>query len=451
MAVSAAELFAQPGELPYNLEAEQSVIAAMLIDAGCVPTVIGYLKPESFYRAQHKEIYAIVMRMFVSSQAIDFVTVLDEVCKEDIFPTDADAKIYLTQLVKTLPTTANVEDYARIVRDKYFLRSMVSTFEQVIEASREGSTSPETLMDLAEQGIYDIRRGKETSGFKRIDEVLSLTYDRLQRLGGEDKADYLGISTGFRLLDSMTTGLNRSDLIVLAARPGMGKTAFALNIATNVAAQEKTVAIFSLEMSNEQLAERLLSAEAMVHCERMKRGNLTAEDWNGIAYATQKLAKMPIYLNDSASVTIGEMKGKLRRLKDVSLVVIDYLQLMSSGSKNSGNRVQEVSEMTRSLKIMAKEFNIPVIVLSQLSRGPEARTDKRPMLSDLRESGSIEQDADLVWFLYRDSYYNPQSELPGIAECIIAKNRHGDVGSVGLGWSGQFTKFSNAELAMDDE
>lgn len=280
--------------------------------------------------------------------------------------------------------------------------------------------------------------------------MLISTFDRLQRLGGADRDEYLGIPTGYTGVDRVTTGLNRSDLLVLAARPGMGKTAFALNLAMNVARQGKKVAIFSLEMSNEQLVERLLSSEAFIPSDRMRKGQLTSDDWVNLAVASQAISKMPIYLDDTAGITIGDMKSKLRRLRDVSFVVIDYLQLMQSGTRRSDNRVQEVSEMTRSLKIMAKEFSIPVLVLSQLSRGPESRTDKRPMLSDLRESGSIEQDADIVFFLYRDSYYNDECEEPGIAECIVAKNRHGETGTIKLGWDGQYTKFRNVELARDE-
>ncbi|MEG1849762.1 MAG: replicative DNA helicase, partial [Oscillospiraceae bacterium] len=390
-------------------------------------------------------------RMFIASEPIDFITVLNRVCGEDVFPTDQDAKIYLTELVKILPTTANVEQYAKIVRDKYYLRSIVSTLEQVVAASREGGSDPNELMDLAEQGIFDIRQGRDNSGFTRIDEVLQLAFDRLQRLGGEDRDDYLGIPTGFTMLDAVTTGLNRSDLLILAARPGMGKTAFALNMAINVAKLKRKVAIFSLEMSNEQLVGRLLSSEAFIPSERIRRGTLDSDDWVHLAVATQVLSGLPVYLDDSAGVTIGEMKAKLRRLRDVSLVVIDYLQLLSgTGGRRSENRVQEVSEMTRSLKVMAKEFNVPIVVLSQLSRGPESRADKRPMLSDLRESGSIEQDADLVMFLYRDGYYNPDSDQPGVAECIVAKNRHGETGTIKLGWDGQYTKFRNVELSRDE-
>ena len=437
-------------DLPYNLEAEQSVLGAILLDADCVTTVMQFLKAESFYRQQHQQIFSIIMRKFIASEPIDFITVLDDVAREGIFPSEQDAKIYLTQLVQIVPTTVNVEYYARIVMEKYYLRSLVTTFEKVVTASREQAADSNALMDMAEQSIFDIRQGRDASGLVPVRDVLVATYDRLQRLGGADREEYTGIPTGYRELDRVMTGLNRSDLLVLAARPGMGKTAFALNLAVNVARRGKKVAIFSLEMSNEQLVERLLSAEAFIPSDRMRKGMLTPEDWTNIAVASQAISEMPIYLCDTAGISIGEMKGKLRRLRDVSFIVIDYLQLMQNGAKRSENRVQEVSEMTRSLKILAKEFNIPVLVLSQLSRGPESRTDKRPMLSDLRESGSIEQDADLVLFLYRDSYYNDQCEEPGVAECIVAKNRHGETKTVKLGWDGQYTKFRNVELARDE-
>ena len=434
-------------EVPHSLEAEQSVIASILVDPECINRVLQYVKPEYFYSSSHKAIFSIILRKFLASETIDFVTLLEEVCKEKIFQDDSAAKVYFTEMVKLLPTASNVEEYAKIVRDKFYLRSLVSTFQKVVDASKEGYSSPDTLMELAEQEIYNIRQGKNISGFVKIDEVLLATYDKLQHLTGSDKDDYLGISTGYNLLDAVTTGLNKSDLIILAARPGMGKTSFALNLAANVAKSGKKVAFFSLEMSKEQLVEKVLMSEALVPSDRMKKGTLTGDDWRQVAVVTGELSKLEFYIDDTAGTTLGDMKSKLRRLKDVGVVIIDYLQLMTMGGKRSENRVQEVSELTRSLKIMAKEFNIPVIALSQLSRGPESRSDKRPMLSDLRESGSIEQDADMVWFLYRDDYYNPDCKEPGVAECIIAKNRHGETSTVKLGWDGQYTKFRNAEFS----
>ena len=434
-------------EVPHSVEAEQSVIASCIVEPDCIQRVLQYVKPEYFYVSTHRAIFSIMLRKFLAAETIDFVTLLEDVCKEKIFDDDSAAKIYFTEMIKMLPTASNVEEYARIVRDKYYLRSLVSTFQKVVDASREGYSSPDTLMELAEQEIYNIRQGKNVSGFVKIDEILLSTYDKLQHLTGADKDDYLGIPTGYTLLDAVTTGLNKSDLIILAARPGMGKSSFALNVGTNVAKAGKKVAFFSLEMSKEQLVEKILMSEALVPSDRMKKGTLTGDDWQKIAIVTNELSKLEFYIDDTAGTTLGDMKSKLRRLKDVGVVIIDYLQLMTMGGKRNDNRVQEVSELTRNLKIMAKEFNIPVIALSQLSRGPESRSDKRPMLSDLRESGSIEQDADMVWFLYRDDYYNPDCKEPGIAECIIAKNRHGETSSVKMGWDGQYTKFRNAELS----
>lgn len=446
--INQQQLFAS---LPYNLEAEQSVLGAVLIDASCLPRIMEYLKPESFYRPQHQEIFSIYMQMFVSSKNIDFITVLDEVKKESIFKSDEDAKIYLLQLAQIVPSTSNVEDYAKIVREKSYIRRLIESSGQIIELARNEESDATTLLDMAEQNIFDIRKGKETTGLVRIDEIITEAYDQFQKLSSEDKTEYMGISTGFSALDNVITGLNKSDLILVAARPAMGKSSFALNIATNAALKShKSVAFFSLEMSSEQLVTRMLSSESLIQYQSLRTGELNANDWVRLGMAAQILCKAPIYMDDTPGISIGEMKAKLRRVKDLGLVIIDYLQLLTS-SKRSENRVQEVSEITRSLKIMAKELNVPVITLSQLSRGPESRTDHRPMLSDLRESGSIEQDADIVMFLYRDEYYNPDTEDQNIAEVIVAKNRHGETDSVKMGWDGQFTRFKSLELFKSEE
>ena len=437
-------------QLPYSLEAEQSVLGAILIDPACITRVMEYIKPESFYRPQHQELFSALTRMFVSSQTIDFITVLEMAKREGIFDTDEDAKIYLTQLAQIVPSTANVESYAKIVQEKSYIRSLILASQKVIDLSRDGSTDARTLLDMAEQSIFDIRQGRDASGLTRIDEIILQTYDRLQKLSGEDKEQYMGLPTGFAALDSIITGLNRTDLILVAARPGMGKTAFGLNIAANVATKTgKQVAVFSLEMGKEQLVTRLLSSEALIQSGSLRTGNLKPDDWVKLAMSAQVLSQAPIYIDDTPGVTVAEMKAKLRRFRDLGLVVIDYLQLMSTG-KRSENRVQEVSEITRSLKIMAKELNVPVITLSQLSRGPESRTDHRPMLSDLRESGSIEQDADIVMFLYREAYYNRECEEQNTAECIVAKNRHGETDSVKMGWDGQFTRFKSLEYFRNE-
>lgn len=441
--VPGGEFYSQ--SLPFSLEAEQSVLGAAVIDPGKIPDIMEFMKPEYFYRKQHSELYALLVRMFSVGATIDIITILDNVRKEGIFDTPEDAKIYLAQLAQVVPTTANVASYSRIVQEKYYLRSLITASREIVDNASDPQADATELLNLAEQKIYDIRQGRDTGNIVSISKVLVETYDHLQKISGENRKDFLGISSGYSALDSYTTGLNKSDLILIAARPGMGKTAFALNIAANVGVRsKKPVAVFSLEMSKEQLAQRLLSSEALVESQKLRIGNLTDQDWVNISQATGTLAASPIYIDDSAGITVAEIKAKLRRIKDLGLVVIDYLQLMT-GNKRTESRVQEVSEITRNLKIMAKELNVPVITLSQLSRGTEGRADHKPMLSDLRESGSIEQDADIVMFLYREAYYNEQSDDQSQAKCIIAKNRHGSTGTIDLYWDGQYTRFSSVQ------
>lgn len=431
--------------LPFSLEAEQSVLGAAIIDPARIPEIMEFMKPEYFYRKQHSDIYTVLVRMFSVGENIDIVTVLDNLRKEGVFDTPEDAKVYLAQLAQVVPTTANVAAYSRIVQEKYYLRSLITTSREIVDGASDSQADATELLNLAEQKIYDIRQGKDTGNIVPISKVLVETYDHLQKISGSDRKNFLGISSGYSALDSYITGLNKSDLILIAARPGMGKTAFALNIAANVGLRsKKTVAVFSLEMGKEQLAQRLLSSEALVESQKLKLGNLTDQDWVNISQATGALAAAPIYIDDSAGITVAEIKAKLRRIKDLGLVVIDYLQLMTA-NKRTDNRVQEVSEITRNLKIMAKELAVPVITLSQLSRGTESRSDHKPMLSDLRESGSIEQDADIVLFLYREAYYSDNEEDLTQAKCIVAKNRHGSTGTLDLHWDGQFTRFSSVQ------
>lgn len=443
---------ASSDQLPYSLESEQSILGSVLIDSSCVATVINELKADNFYRRQHRDIFLIVQQMFISGEPIDFITVLEKVGSQNIFADEQDARVYLTSLVQIVPTTSNINAYINIIRDKYALRSLIATFNRVSSASREGGADTAKLLEIAEQGIYDIRQGRQAGELVHISEALGATLDLLQKKSGEGRDEYLGIPTGYHRLDQMMTGLNRSDLIILAARPGMGKTAMALNIAVNVARQNRPVAVFSLEMSKEQLVERLLSSEAYVPSDRLRTGLIEREQWEALAVKTDELARLPIYLDDTGGTTVGDVKARVRRHRGISLIIIDYLQLMY-GDRRAENRVQEVSEMTRALKIMAKQLNVPVLVLSQLSRQNERRADeyKRPMLSDLRDSGSIEQDADIVLFLYREVMYNPVTDNPGIAECIVSKNRHGTTGTVKLGWDGQHTKFSNLEHGYDEQ
>lgn len=438
-------------QMPYNLEAEQSVLGAVLIDSACFAAVIENLRADVFYRPQHQQIFEVMASMFNQNKTMDFITILDEVKDEDIFETSEDAKIYLTNLAQVVPSASNVEAYCKIVREKYYVRRLITASRDIIDMAQESQAESDILLDSAEQAIFDIRQGRNTSAFKHIRTAITETYETLQHLSGEDRDKYKGISSGYPALDHVITGLNKSDLILIAARPGMGKTSFALNIAENVATKgDRTVAVFSLEMSSEQLAQRLLSSQASIEGKLLRTGELSGDDWVRIAMASQVLSKADIYLDDTPGITVGEMKAKLRRLKKVDLVIIDYLQLMSSG-RRIDNRVQEVSEITRNLKILAKELNVPVITLSQLSRGPESRSDHKPMLSDLRESGSIEQDADIVLLLYREDYYaREEAEERNVANCDVAKNRHGEVGVVKLGWDNRYTRFTNLELSRNE-
>lgn len=432
-------------ELPYSLEAEQTVLGALLIDPDVMTTVLEYIKPESFYNEKHRDLFGIIIRMFSIGKTADLITVLNEAVNSGIFESSAQGKTYLANIMQQVPTVSNIESYCKIVEDKFYIRSLVIAAREVIENATDGQETASTLLDSAEQKIYGIRQGKDVDGLTKIDEVIVEAYDHLQKITGPDKDKYLGAKSGFSDLDSVITGLNKSDLLILAARPGMGKTSFALNIATNVCRKsDKQVAVFSLEMSKEQLATRMLSSEALVPSNHLKTGNLSGDDWTRLASGADVLSRMNMYLDDTSGITVPQMKAKLRRIKNLGLVVIDYLQLMSSGRKID-NRVTEISEITRQLKIMAKELEVPVITLSQLARGPESRTDHRPLLSDLRESGSIEQDADIVMFLYRDAYYNKETEKQNISECIVAKNRHGETSTVELVWDGQFTRFSNID------
>lgn len=430
-------------EMPHSVEAEQTVLGAVLLDPEQLPSVMNYIKPESFYVSKHRDLYGIILRQFTLGVDSDIITVVDEAVRENVFESPEAGKSYLAAIMQGVPTLANLESYCRIVEEKFYLRSLIEASTEIIRNCTEGTESASVLLDSAEQMIYDIRQGREVNGLSKIDEVLVGTYDHLQRISGDDKDKFRGARSGYSGLDNVIGGLNKSDLLIVAARPGMGKSSFALNIAANVCrcSFDKEVVIFSLEMSKEQLATRMLSAESMVANDRLMKGNLEPADWEKLARGADRMAEMNLYLDDTSGITTVQMKAKLRRLKNVGLVIIDYLQLMSSG-RRIDNRVQEISDITRQLKLLAKEMDVPVIALSQLSRAVESRTDKRPMLSDLRESGSIEQDADIVMFLYRDGYYNKEKvEDVNLAECIVAKNRHGETGTINMRWNGQYTLF----------
>ena len=434
-------------QLPHSVEAEQAVLGSMLIDPRCVPEVIDKLRVDDFYLRQNREIYETIYSMFNYSLTIDPVTVLENMKKSGYYD-ENQSRGYILQLMDTTPTAANVLEYVEIIRDKTLLRRVAETAGELTALVQEGTDSGQDVLEAAEQRIYAIRQGRAAKGLTPISSVLIEVYDRLSELAASDSA-IPGLSTGLKDLDRAISGLNKSDLILLAARPGMGKTSMALNILLDAGKKSgKTVAFFSLEMSKEQLAMRLISGECFVDNKKLVTGKLTEQDWESVALAADSLNRANILIDDDSSVTVADINAKCRRVDNLGLVVIDYLQLMQSagGKTRSGdNRQQIVSDISRSLKIMAKELNVPVLCLSQLSRANESRTDKRPMLSDLRESGAIEQDADIVLFLYRDGYYNKDSENPNLAECIIAKNRHGETGTVQLQWMPEFTTFSDME------
>ena len=434
-------------QLPHSLEAEQAVLGSMLIDSRSVAEVIGIVRPDDFFLQQNREIYETIYSMFNFSETIDPVTVLEKM-KVQGLATDKTPE-YLMQLMEITPTAANVGQYARIVRDRAMLRNLATAAGEIRETVLAGVGTPEEILESAEKKIYALRNGNAGETLQHIGVVMVGVFDRLDELSRSGNA-FPGLSTGLHDLDKKINGLNKSDLLLIAARPGMGKTSLALNIALSVAKESaKTVAFFSLEMSREQLAMRLLSNESFVDNQKLLTGQLSEEDWTKIAIASSALSQTDIRVDDNPSISVAEMNAKCRRLPNLGLVLIDYLQLMTSAgtgqTSNNANRVQVVSDISRALKIMAKELNVPVICLSQLSRANESRTDKRPMLSDLRESGAIEQDADEVLFIYRDDYYHPDTPEKNVAEVIVAKNRHGETGTVKLQWLPQFTTFADRE------
>ena len=432
-------------QVPHSLEAEQSVLGSILIDSRCITDVVGTVKPEDFYLEQNREIFETIYTMFNFSQTIDPVTVLDKMkelgCYHD------NSREYIVQLMDITPTAVNVARYAKIVQEKAMLRGLGKAAGEISEMVSEQVGSSGEILEAAEKKIYALRKGERGDSLEHIGTTLHKVFDRLTELAESDSA-IPGLSTGLRDLDTKINGLNKSDLLLVAARPAMGKSAFALNIGVNVAKKyKKTVAIFNLEMSREQLAMRLLANESFVELQKLATGKLTEEEWTKLCMASGALSQTDIRIDDNPSVTVADINAKCRRLDNLGLVIIDYLQLMqgSGYGRNNENRVVVVGEISRSLKIMAKELNVPVICLSQLSRAVESRTDKRPILSDLRESGAIEQDADSVMFLYRDEYYNENTEEKGIAECIVAKNRHGETGAVKMQWIGQYQVFTDRE------
>ena len=432
-------------QAPQSLEAEQAVLGSVLIDSRCVADIIGIVRPEDFYLQQNREIFEVIYTMFNFSETIDPVTVLEKMRQMGVY--HDNSRDYILQLMEITPTAANAVRYANIVKDKAMLRGLGQAASDIGQMVYDGVGTPAEMLESAEKRIYALRKGEREDALEHIGVILHKVFDRLTELSQSDSA-IPGLSTGLHDLDNKINGLNKSDLLLIAARPAMGKSAFALNIGVNVAKKyKKTVAIFNLEMSREQLAMRLLASESFIELQKLVTGKLSEDEWGKLCMASAALSQTDIRIDDNPSITVADISAKCRRLDNLGLVIIDYLQLMqgSGYGKNSDNRVTVVGEISRSLKIMAKELNVPVVCLSQLSRAVESRTDKRPILSDLRESGAIEQDADSVMFLYRDEYYHENTEDKGIAECIVAKNRHGETGTVKMQWFGPYQTFTDRE------
>lgn len=434
---------------PHSVESEQSILGSILLDKEAIITVTETIKPEDFYKEAHKIIYECMMKLNNKNEPIDLITLTEELKKQGHLE-DIGGISYITSLSTIVPTTSNVKYYADIVKEKSVLRKLIRVSNDILNLGYDSSIKVEDILEKAEKQIFDISQEKSSEDFQTINSVLMDTYDTIEKLY-TNKEDITGITTGFDDLNKKTNGLQRTDLLLVAARPAMGKTAFSLNLVQNAALKgDASVAVFSLEMSKEQLVQRMLSAQSHVELKKIKTGSLDENDWPRIIDAMSVLSNANIYIDDTPGIKIGELRSKCRKLKiekGLDLILIDYLQLMEGDGGNE-SRQQEISKISRSLKIIAKELNCPVVALSQLSRAPEQRSDHRPMLSDLRESGAIEQDADIVMFLYRDEYYHPDSERKNIGEIIIAKNRHGETGSVELVWLGEIQKFANKAREM---
>ncbi|MBC5998167.1 replicative DNA helicase [Romboutsia ilealis] len=434
---------------PHSVESEQSILGSILLDKDAIITVSETIRPSDFYKEAHKIIYECMLKLSNKNEPIDLITLTEELKKQGHLD-DVGGISYITSLSTIVPTTSNVKYYADIVKEKSVLRQLIKASNDIINLGYENSVKVEEVLERAEKRIFDISQEKASDDFKSINEVLVDAYDMIEKLY-TNKSDVTGITTGFKDLNKKINGLQRTDLILIAARPAMGKTAFSLNLVQNAALKgDASVAVFSLEMSKDQLVQRMLAAQSHVELKKIKTGTLDENDWPRIIDAMAVLSNASIHIDDTPGIKISELRSKCRKLKiekGLDLILIDYLQLME-GEGNNESRQQEIAKISRSLKIIAKELNCPVVALSQLSRAPEQRADHRPMLSDLRESGSIEQDADIVMFLYRDEYYHPDSESKNIGEVLIAKNRHGETGSVELVWLGEVQKFADKARDM---
>lgn len=429
---------------PNDITAEQAVLGSMLVDKDAVVVAIETLKPNDFYREDNKEIYSAMYEIYNNGRHIDMITVKDELVLRGSLEKVGNLE-YLSTLIDNVPTTSNIENYAKIVEEKATVRNLIKAANDILKMGYSGTEEVDSIIEQTEKKIFDVLQNRNTKGYASLKEILITAFDNIEKLY-QNKSKISGIESGFIDLDSKISGLNPSDLLIVAARPAMGKSAFVLNIASYVAMHAKTpVMVFSLEMSKEQLVNRVLCSESEVDSMKLRNADLSSEDWLKLGEASSKLAEVPLYIDDTPGLSAPELRAKCRKAKlekNIGLVIIDYLQLMESKTKSS-SRQQEISEISRSLKILAKELSIPVIALSQLSRATESRTDHRPMLSDLRESGAIEQDADIVMFLHREDYYNAETEKKNVAEVIISKNRNGSTGTVELAWLGQYTKFAN--------
>lgn len=434
---------------PHSVESEQSILGSILLDKDAIITVSETIRSGDFYKEAHKIIYESMLKLSNKNEPIDLITLTEELRKQGHLD-DVGGISYITSLSTIVPTTSNVKYYADIVKEKSVLRQLIKASNDIINLGYENSVKVEEVLEKAEKRIFDISQEKASDDFKSINEVLVDAYDMIEKLY-TNKSDVTGITTGFKDLNKKINGLQRTDLILIAARPAMGKTAFSLNLVQNAALKgDASVAVFSLEMSKDQLVQRMLAAQSHVELKKIKTGTLDENDWPRIIDAMAVLSNANIHIDDTPGIKISELRSKCRKLKiekGLDLILIDYLQLME-GEGNNESRQQEIAKISRSLKIIAKELNCPVVALSQLSRAPEQRADHRPMLSDLRESGSIEQDADIVMFLYRDEYYHPDSESKNIGEVLIAKNRHGETGSVELVWLGEVQKFADKARDM---
>lgn len=437
---------------PQNIEAEQAVLGAVFLEPSALTLASEILIPEDFYRAAHQKIFHSMLRLADKGEPVDLVTVTKDLADSKVLE-EIGGVSYLSDLANSVPTAANIEYYAKIVSEKSILRRLIRTATNIAQEGYNREDDVDGLLDEAEKSIMEVAQRKNTGAFQNIKDVLVKTYDNIEMLHNR-KGEITGIPTGFTELDRMTAGFQRNDLIIVAARPSVGKTAFALNIAQNVATKtDENVAIFSLEMGADQLVMRMLCAEGNINAQNLRTGNLTSEDWEKLTMAMGSLSNAGIYIDDTPGIKVSEIRAKCRRLKQESglgMVLIDYLQLIQGSGRNKENRQQEVSEISRSLKALARELEVPVIALSQLSRGVEQRQDKRPMMSDIRESGSIEQDADIVAFLYRDDYYDKETENKNIIEIIIAKQRNGPVGTVQLAFVKEYNKFVNLERRFEE-